>query len=76
MHNKGFTKFLAVVFALICMYQLAFTWMVKSVESDAKAFANGDYKTEQAYLDSMPLKSCIWIYLLRMSRTKLNLGLT
>ena len=40
MRNKGFTKFLAIVFALICVYQLAFTWMVKTVENDAKTYKN------------------------------------
>ena len=76
MHNKGFTKFLAVVFALICIYQLAFTWMVKSVESDAKAFANGDYKIEQAYLDSIASEELYFGYTYKeCQEQELNLGL-
>tara|TARA_B100001093_G_scaffold518564_1_gene603880 strand:+ start:2890 stop:5751 length:2862 start_codon:yes stop_codon:yes gene_type:complete len=76
MHNKGFTKFLAVVFALICTYQLAFTWMVKSVESDAKAFANGDYKIEQAYLDSIASEELYFGYTYKeCQEQELNLGL-
>ena len=76
MHNKGFTKFLAVVFALICIYQLAFTWMVKSVESDAKAFANGDYKLEQAYLDSIASEELYFGYTYKeCQEQELNLGL-
>lgn len=76
MHNKGFTKFLAVVFALICIYQLAFTWMVKSVESDAKAFANGDYEIEQAYLDSIASEELYFGYTYKeCQEQELNLGL-
>ena len=76
MHNKGFTKFLAVVFALICLYQLAFTWMVKSVESDAKAFANGDFKIEQAYLDSVASEKLYFGYTYKeCQEQELNLGL-
>ena len=76
MHNKGFTKFLAVVFALICIYQLAFTWMVKSVESDAKVYANGDYKLEQAYLDSIASDELYFGYTYKeCQEQELNLGL-
>ena len=76
MHNKGFTKFLAVVFALICIYQLAYTWMVKSVESDAKVYANGDYKLEQAYLDSIASDELYFGYTYKeCQEQELNLGL-
>lgn len=76
MRNKGFTKFLAVVFALICVYQLAFTWMVKSVESDAKSYANGDYKLEQAYLDSVATDELYFGYTYKECKEQeLNLGL-
>jgi len=76
MRNKGFTKFLAVVFALICVYQLAFTWMVKSVESDAKSYANGDYTLEQAYLDSVATDELYFGYTYKECKEQeLNLGL-
>ena len=76
MHNKGFTKFLAVVFALICIYQLAFTWMVKSVESDAKAYANGDYNIEQAFIDSVASEELYFGYTFKeCQEQELNLGL-
>lgn len=76
MRNKGFTKFLAVVFALICVYQLAFTWMVKSVEGDAKTYANGDYKLEQAYLDSVATEELYFGYTYKECKEQeLNLGL-
>ena len=76
MRNKGFTKFLAVVFALICIYQLAFTWMVKSVESDAKTYANGDYKLEKAYLDSVATDELYFGYSYKECKEQeMNLGL-
>jgi len=76
MRNQGFTKFLALVFALICVYQLAFTWMVKSVESDAKAYSNGDYQLEQAYLDSVATDELYFGYTYKECKEQeLNLGL-
>jgi SecD/SecF fusion protein len=76
MRNQGFTKFIAVVFALICVYQLAFTWMVKSVEKDAKTYANGDYDIEQAYLDSIATEELYFGYSYKECKEQeLNLGL-
>mgnify|MGYP006086732547 FL=1 len=76
MRNQEFTKFLALVFALICVYQLAFTWMVKSVESDAKAYSNGDYQLEQAYLDSVATDELYFGYTYKECKEQeLNLGL-
>ena len=76
MRNKGFTKFLAAVFALICIYQLAFTLMVKSVETDAKTYANGDYQLEQAYLDSVSSDVLYFGYTYKQCKEQeLNLGL-
>lgn len=53
MQNKGLIKFFAIIFALVCIYQLSFTFVTNSVESDAKAFANGDFSKEKQYLDSI-----------------------
>ncbi len=53
MQNKGVIRLFAIVFALACVYQLSFTYIASSVESDAEEFANGDYVKEQGYLDSM-----------------------
>ena len=76
MRNKGFTKFIAVVFALICIYQLAFTWMVKNVEKEAKAFSNGDYDLEQVYLDSIASEELYFGYSYKECKEQeLNLGL-
>jgi len=76
MRNKGFTKVLAVTFALICVHQLAFTWMVKSVESDAKNYSNGDYQLEQVYLDSIANEELYFGYTFKeCQEQELNLGL-
>ncbi|MFD2601379.1 protein translocase subunit SecDF [Flavobacterium suzhouense] len=53
MQNKGLIKFFAIVFALVCIYQLSFTFVSNGIEKDAKAHANGDSDKEVAYLESM-----------------------
>jgi len=53
MQNKGAVRLFAILLALVCLYQLSFTYFTRSVESDAKAFANGDAQKETAYLDSI-----------------------
>lgn len=53
MQNKGLIKFFAIIFALVCIYQLSFTFVSNSIEDDAKAHANGDSDKEVAYLESM-----------------------
>ena len=39
MQNRNVIKGFAIVFALICLYQLSFTWVAVSVEEDAVAYA-------------------------------------
>ncbi len=39
MQNKGLIKVFAILFALVCIYQLSFTFIASSAESDAEAFA-------------------------------------
>ena len=41
MQNKGLVKFFAILFALVSIYQLSFTFVANKVKSDAKAFAGG-----------------------------------
>ena len=53
MQNRGLIKFFAIIFALVCVYQLSFTFVANSVVSDAKAFAKGDTAKELRYLDSI-----------------------
>ncbi|RFZ95046.1 protein translocase subunit SecDF [Mucilaginibacter conchicola] len=53
MQGKGVIKFFAILLAVVCIYQLSFTWVTHKVESDAKAYAKGDANKEKAYLDSI-----------------------
>jgi SecD/SecF fusion protein len=53
MQGKGVIKFFAILLAVVCLYQLSFTWVAQKVESDAKAYAKGSTAKENAYLDSM-----------------------
>ena len=53
MQNKGLIKFIAIIFAVVSIYQLSFTFVANKVKSDAKQFANGNQEKEVAYLDSI-----------------------
>ena len=61
MQNKGLIKLFAILFGLVSLYQLSFTWFAKNVTDDAKEFAivkaAGDAslinKYEKTYLDSV-----------------------
>ena len=53
MQNKGAIRIFAILLALICVYQLMFTFKASQVENAAKKFAKGDKHKEEAYLDSM-----------------------
>ena len=53
MQNKGLIKFIAIIFALVSIYQLSFTFVANKVKSDAKSFANGNPDKEVTYLDSI-----------------------
>ncbi len=56
MQGKGIIKFFAVLLALVCIYMISFTWVVKKVKNDAKAYAKGDTAKQTAYLDSIATK--------------------
>jgi SecD/SecF fusion protein len=53
MQNKGLIKFFAILFALVSIYQLSFTFVANNVKNNAKVFANGDSEKELKYLDSI-----------------------
>ncbi|MGV9003584.1 protein translocase subunit SecDF [Flavobacterium sp.] len=53
MQNKGLVKFFAILFALVSIYQLSFTFVANKVKNDAKAFANGNPDKEVRYYDSI-----------------------
>ncbi|MDR4988502.1 MAG: protein translocase subunit SecDF, partial [Bacteroidales bacterium] len=39
MQNKGLIRFFAIAFALVCLYQLSFTYFARKVERDARNYA-------------------------------------
>ena len=53
MQGKGVIKFFAILLALVCLYQLSFTWVTHKVENDARNYAKGSAEKEKAYLDSI-----------------------
>ena len=55
MQNKGALKFLAIVLAIACAYQLSFTFVTRHVENQAARYAAGDPVKEQNYLDSVKI---------------------
>jgi SecD/SecF fusion protein len=53
MQGKGVVKFFAIVLAIVCLYQLSFTWVAHKVENDALVYSKGDTVKRKAYLDSI-----------------------
>ncbi|MBB1192324.1 protein translocase subunit SecDF [Flavobacterium sp. SOK18b] len=53
MQNKGLIKFFAILFALVSIYQLSFTFLANNIKSDAKVFAGDNPDKELKYLDSI-----------------------
>ncbi len=48
MKNKGAIKVIAILFALICVYQLSFTYFTKRVEGKAREFAQSQVAQNEA----------------------------
>jgi len=59
MQNKGLIKFFAILFALVSIYQLSFTFVANNVKSEAKAFAGDNPDRELKYLDSIGKESVL-----------------
>ena len=53
MQNKGVIRLFAILLALVCLFQLSYTYVTYKVKKDAKEYAQGDQKKERAYLDSI-----------------------
>ena len=58
MQNRNVIRIFAIIFAIVCLYQLSFTWVADGVEEDAVAYAanfNEDEREakEKFYLDSI-----------------------
>ena len=85
MQNRNVIKIFAILFAIVCLYQLSFTWVAGGVEDDAVAYA-ADYPTEEQeskkkfYLDSVNSEPVFDILLTEYTyaeckQRELNLGL-
>lgn len=48
MQNKGAIKIVVIIFSLVCLYQLSFTYFSKRVERNAKEYALSSYAKSQA----------------------------
>ena len=76
MQSRVLIKFFAIVFALVCIYQLTFTFVANKVEKQAKAFANGDLTKELRYLDSLKKeKVFLWNTYEEVQNKQINKGL-
>ncbi len=76
MQNKGLIKFFAILFALVSIYQLSFTFVSNKIADDAKVVAKGDSKKELAYLDSIGKEKVFLGYTYNEVRDKqINKGL-
>ncbi len=53
MQGKGVVKFFAILLAVVCLYQLSFTWVTHNVKEKAQEYAKGDQVKYTLYLDSM-----------------------
>ncbi len=86
MQNKGLIKLFALLFGLVSLYQLSFTWFANGVEKDAKEFAiekaqddaSQIGKYERIYLDSIGKDTIVPVLNLSYNDIKdkaINLGL-
>lgn len=62
MQNKGLIKFFAILFALVSIYQLSFTFVASSVKDDAAAYAKGNQQKEVEYLNDLKNKKVFSLF--------------
>jgi len=48
MQNKGLIRLFAILFAVVCVYQLSFTFITRGIEKDAIEYAENDIARQQA----------------------------
>ena len=48
MQNKGLVRFFAIAFALVCLYQLSFTFFSRKVERNARKYAQSERFVNEA----------------------------
>jgi len=81
MQNKGAIRLFAIVLALVCVYQLSFTFFSKKIEKDAAKYAQGDPIREKNYLDSISnevVYNFVWLRkytYMECKEREINLGL-
>jgi SecD/SecF fusion protein len=81
MQNRGAVRLLAILLALVCLYQLSFTLVTTIYENKAKKYAQGDLVKEANYLDSISGKEVYnFLYLKKYTykeckEREINLGL-
>ncbi|MCL3779904.1 protein translocase subunit SecDF [Prolixibacteraceae bacterium JC049] len=81
MQNKGAIRLFAVLLALVCTYQLYFSFKARQVRTDAVEYAKGDEAKEKYYLDSIagqPVMNFMWIKdftYKEVQEREMNLGL-
>ena len=81
MQNKGLVRTFAILLALICVYQLTFTFKARKVEHDAQEYAQGDKTKERNYLDSISGENVYSLFGLKnytykdVKALEMNLGL-
>ncbi|NDK18784.1 MAG: protein translocase subunit SecDF, partial [Zetaproteobacteria bacterium] len=80
MQNKGLIRLFAILFGLVCVYQLSFTWFAKDVEQKAATYANNDAIKERAYFDSVANKPVVNLGIAKFTYNEIkakeiNLGL-
>lgn len=80
MKSKGAVKFFAIALAVVCLFQLSFTFVATYYEGKAKDYAKGDPEKKRYFLDSLSRKP-VYNLLLRkynfmdVKERKINLGL-
>ena len=62
MQNKGLIKFFAILFALVSIYQLSFTFVASGVKDDAIASAKGNQQKEVEYLNDLKNKKVFSLF--------------
>jgi SecD/SecF fusion protein len=80
MKSKGAVKFFAIALAVVCLFQLSFTFIAGRIEKKADSYANGDPVKKRRYLDSVSRETALNIGIrkytyLDVKERELNLGL-
>ena len=81
MQNKGLIKFFAILFALVSIYQLSFTFVANNVKNDAKTFATkriSELKAQGITGDNLPESNALEVkYLDSLKKIEVfNMGFT